>query len=209
LPGSLLVGEEDSARDITVMQRLASDRPVWVIDPVDGTANFADGREDFAVMLALVQDDDVRAGWIYAPVTDRMSYAVRGAGAFHDGRRLAKPTTENGYRGVLAVGSKGDPALGQRVQKRRDRVHPIKSVRCAGVEYMRLAQGEVDFLMFSGVMPWDHAPGAAIIQELGGHISYIDGKGYRPSRALQAGGILAARDRATWDEAYRRLLAAD
>jgi fructose-1,6-bisphosphatase/inositol monophosphatase family enzyme len=74
---------------------------------------------------------------------------------------------------------------------------------------MRLARGEVDFLMFSGTMPWDHAPGAAIIQELGGHISYIDGKGYRPSGALEAGGILAARDRATWDEVYKRLLAAD
>jgi fructose-1,6-bisphosphatase/inositol monophosphatase family enzyme len=55
-------------------------------------------------------------------------------------------------------------------------------------------------------MPWDHAPGAAIIQELDGHVGYLDGKGYRPSRALEAGGILAARDRATWDEAHRRLL---
>jgi fructose-1,6-bisphosphatase/inositol monophosphatase family enzyme len=207
MPGSLLVGEEDSARDITVMERLASHQPVWVIDPVDGTANFAEGREDFAVMLALVEHDEVLAGWIYEPVTDRMSYAVRGGGAFLSGGPLAKPTTENTYRGVLAVGSKGDPALAPRVQKRRDRVHPVKSVRCAGVEYMRLALGELDFLMFSGTMPWDHAPGAAIIQELGGYLSYIDGKGYRPSGALKAGGILAARDRATWDEAYKRLLA--
>ena len=207
MPGSLLVGEEDSARDITVMERLASHQPVWVIDPVDGTANFAEGREVFAVMLALVEHDEVLAGWIYEPVTDRMSYAVRGGGAFLDGRRLAKPTAENTYRGVLAVGMKGDPALAPRVQKRRDRVQPVKSVRCAGVEYMRLALGEVDFLMFSGTMPWDHAPGAAIVEELGGHVSYIDGKGYRPSGALQSGGILAARDRATWDEVYKRLIA--
>jgi fructose-1,6-bisphosphatase/inositol monophosphatase family enzyme len=207
LPGSLLVGEEDSARDETVMRRLASDQPVWVIDPVDGTANFAQGREEFAVMLALVEHDAVLAGWIYEPVGDRMSYAVKGAGAFHDGRRLAKPTVENTYRGVMSVGSKGDPALAPRVQKRRDRVVQIKSVRCAGIEYMRLARGEVDFLLFGGTMPWDHAPGAAIIQELGAHISYLDGKGYRPSVALESGGILAARDRATWDEVHKRLLA--
>ncbi|HVT50101.1 MAG TPA: inositol monophosphatase [Dongiaceae bacterium] len=209
MPGSLLVGEEDSARDVTVMRRLASHQPVWVIDPVDGTANFAHGREEFAVMLALVEHDQVLAGWIYEPVTDRMSYGIRGGGAFHDGKPLARPNVENTYRGILAVGIKGDPALGSRVQKRRERVHQVKSVRCAGIEYMRLARGEVDFLMFSGTMPWDHAPGAAIIQELGGHISYIDGKGYRPSGALEAGGILAARDRATWDEVYKRLLAAD
>jgi fructose-1,6-bisphosphatase/inositol monophosphatase family enzyme len=209
LPGSLLVGEEDSARDQTVMHRLASHQPIWIIDPVDGTANFAAGREEFAVMLALVEHDDVLAGWIYEPVRDRMSYAVRGGGAFDDGTRMAKPSAENTYRGVLSVGFKGDIEMAKRVQQRRDRVHAIKSVRCAGVEYMRLARGEVDFLMFSGTMPWDHAPGAAIIQELGGTVGYFDGKGYRPSGALQAGGILAARDRATWDEAYRRLLAAD
>jgi fructose-1,6-bisphosphatase/inositol monophosphatase family enzyme len=209
LPDSLLVGEEDSARDQTVMRRLASHQPVWVIDPVDGTANFAAGREEFAVMLALVEHDEVLAGWIYEPVRDRMSYAVRGGGAFHDGQRLAKPSSANTYRGVLAVGFKGDLEMAKRVQQRRDRVQPIKSVRCAGVEYMRLARGEVDFLIFSGTMPWDHAPGAAIIQELGGVISYPDGKGYRPSGALQAGGILAARDRATWDDVHKRLLADD
>lgn len=207
MPGSLLVGEEDSARDITVMQRLASDQPVWVIDPVDGTANFAEGRDQFAVMLALVERDQVLAGWIYDPVRDRMSYAARGTGAFDGGRRMTASTGENTYRGVVSVGSKGDLAMAQRVQKRRDRVTPIKSVRCAGIEYMRLARGEVDFLLFGGTMPWDHAPGAAIIQELGAHISYLDGKGYRPSVALESGGILAARDRATWDEVHKRLLA--
>jgi fructose-1,6-bisphosphatase/inositol monophosphatase family enzyme len=207
MPGSLLVGEEDCARDPDVMHRLASDQPIWVIDPVDGTANFAAGREGFCVMLALLERDEVLAGWIYDPLTDQSSYAVRGGGAWHDGRRMTAPTTDNAYRGVLAVGFKGDKAVAQRVQKRRDRVHQVKSVRCAGIEYLRLARGEVDFLMFTGTMPWDHAPGAAIIQELGGHISYLDGRGYRPSAALEAGGILAARDRATWEEAHRRLLA--
>ena len=82
----------------------------------------------------------------------------------------------------------------------------MKSIRCAGLEYLRLARGEVDFLMFSGTMPWDHAPGGAIILELGGAIGYLDGKGYKPSGAEQALGILAARDQATWDEIHHRLL---
>ena len=179
---------------------------VWVIDPVDGTANFAEGREEFCVMLALLERDQVLGGWIYDPVTDRTSYAVRGAGAWSGGQRLAPPKTPNEHRGILAVGYKGDRQMAQRVQQRRARVHQVKSIRCAGLEYLRLARGEVDFLLFGGAMPWDHAPGAAIIQELGGYISYVDGKGFRPSGALQAGGILAARDRATWDEIHHRLL---
>ena len=189
----------------TVMERLASRQPVWVIDPVDGTANFAQGREDFAVMLALVEHDAVLAGWIYEPVTDRMSYAVRGGGAFLDGRPLARPGTENSYRGVLAVGSKGDPALAPRVQKRRDRVHPVKSVRCAGVEYMRLALGELDFLMFSGTMPWDHAAGVLLFTESGGEAALMaTGAPYGP--ADLAGELLLAPDRARWNDLRARLI---
>src|SRR4051812_3196881 len=174
LPGSLLVGEEDCARDPSVMHRLGSDQPVWVIDPVDGTANFAEGKEEFCSMMALIERDQVLGGWIYDPVTDTTSYAVQGGGAWSAGKRLAAPSTANQYRGILAVGSKGDRATAQRVQQRRDRVQQVKSVRCAGLEYLRLARGEVDFLMFGGVMPWDHAPGAAIIEEIGGYISYVD-----------------------------------
>jgi fructose-1,6-bisphosphatase/inositol monophosphatase family enzyme len=99
--------------------------------------------------------------------------------------------------------------VAKQVQSRRDRVEQVKSVRCAGLEYLRLAHGDVDFLMFGGVMPWDHAPGVALIQELGGYVSYVDAKGYRPSGAETAGGILAARDKTTWDEVHRRLFGAD
>jgi fructose-1,6-bisphosphatase/inositol monophosphatase family enzyme len=209
LPGSLLVGEEDCARDPSVIRRLASDQPVWVIDPVDGTANFAEGKEAFCSMMALVERDRVLGGWIYDPVTDTTSYAVKGQGAWSAGKRLAPPAMPNQFRGVVAVGSKGDLETAKRVQQRRDRVQQVKSVRCAGLDYLRLARGELDFVMFSGVMPWDHAPGGAVIEELGGYISYFNADGYRPSRAEGATGILAARDRATWDEVHRRLLGAE
>jgi fructose-1,6-bisphosphatase/inositol monophosphatase family enzyme len=209
LPGSLLVGEEDCARDPTVMNRLDSDQPVWVIDPVDGTANFAAGREGFCCMLALVQRDKVLAGWIYDPLADISSHAVIGGGAFSGGKRLAKPSTPIVHRGILAVGSKGDRATADRILKRRDRIDPVKSIRCAGLEYLRLARGEVDFLMFSGTMPWDHAPGGAIVLELGGALGYIDQKGYRPSEVISANAILAARDQTVWDEIHHRLLGSD
>jgi fructose-1,6-bisphosphatase/inositol monophosphatase family enzyme len=209
LPGSLLVGEEDCARDPSVMRRLASSQPVWVIDPVDGTANFAEGKEEFCTMMALVERDQVLGGWIYDPVTDTTSYAVKGQGAWSAGKRLTAPTAPVQFRGVVAVGSKGDLETAKRVQQRRDRVQQVKSVRCAGLDYLRLARGELDFVAFSGVMPWDHAPGGAIIEALGGYISYFNTDGYRPSAAEGATGIMAARDRATWDEVHRRLLAAD
>jgi fructose-1,6-bisphosphatase/inositol monophosphatase family enzyme len=160
-------------------------------------------------MMALVERDQVLGGWIYDPVTDTTSYAVKGQGAWSAGKRLTPPTAPVQFRGVVAVGSKGDLETAKRVQQRRDRVQQVKSVRCAGLDYLRLARGELDFVAFSGVMPWDHAPGGAIIEELGGYISYFNTDGYRPSAAAGATGIMAARDRATWDEVHRRLLAAD
>src|ERR1041384_1783369 len=122
LPGSLLVGEEDCARDPSVIRRLASDQPVWVIDPVDGTANFAEGKEEFCSMMALVERDQVLGGWIYDPVTDTTSYAVKGQGAWSAGQRLAPPQTPIQYRGILSVGVKGNRDFAQKVQQRRDRV---------------------------------------------------------------------------------------
>ena len=55
LPGSLVVGEEGVAADPGVLEALSGDAPVWIIDPIDGTANFADGKPIFAVMVALVR----------------------------------------------------------------------------------------------------------------------------------------------------------
>src|SRR6185369_6793074 len=125
LPGSLLVGEEDCARDPSVMRRLASDQPVWVIDPVDGTANFAEGKEEFCTMMALVERDQVLGGWIYDPVTDTTSYAVKGGGVWSAGKRLAPPATPNQYRGVVSVGYKGPKEVAQHVNRRRDRVQQV------------------------------------------------------------------------------------
>src|SRR5437868_34109 len=72
LPGSVVLGEEAAAQDRSRFDLLAGDAPVWVIDPVDGTTNFARGKPGFAVIVALVQRAIVRAGWIYDPLADVM-----------------------------------------------------------------------------------------------------------------------------------------
>src|ERR1700730_15726265 len=68
LPGSLVVGEEAAAADPGVLEALAGDAPVWVIDPIDGTANFAEGKPVFAVMVALVRRGETVMAWIHDPV---------------------------------------------------------------------------------------------------------------------------------------------
>ncbi len=64
LPGSVVVGEEAVAADPQVLRHLDDAGPVWLVDPVDGTANFAAGRDPFAVMVALQRDGETAAGRI-------------------------------------------------------------------------------------------------------------------------------------------------
>lgn len=207
LPGSVVVGEEATAKNPDVMNALAEAHPVWVVDPIDGTGNFASGKEGFVSMLALIQADDILASWILHPVSGEMTIARKGEGVTIDGKRIApfaKPQVEP--QGVLAYGQRGVPGIAQMVDKRRESVTQVKSSRAAGIDYVRMGKGEIDFSFFSGIMPWDHAPGALIVRELGGHVGYIRAdESYRPSVALNAAGVLSAKSHDIWRDIHHRL----
>lgn len=206
LPGSVVVGEEATAKDPAIMQALAGAEPVWVVDPIDGTGNFASGQEGFVSMLALVQADDILASWIYHPVSGEMTVARKGAGVTINDKPVTRFTAPTEPKGVLAYGQRGVPGIAQMVDKRRASVTQVKSSRAAGIDYVRMAKGDIDFTFFSGIMPWDHAPGAMIIRELGGHIGYIRAdETYRPSQALGAAGILSAKTPEIWRDIHHRL----
>jgi len=198
MPGSTVVGEEAVAGDPSVLERLSEDRPVWVIDPVDGTANFANGIGVFAVMLAFLREGEIRAAWIHDPLGDRTAVAEAGEGAWMAGRRLAvagpKPLAE--MRGTLHASQYATPEMARQVQARRERLQAIKSLRCAGAEYLRLASGEMHFSLFTKMAPWDHAPGNLIHREAGGVALMLDGRAYDAVQPVE--GLLMAPDRASW-----------
>jgi fructose-1,6-bisphosphatase/inositol monophosphatase family enzyme len=208
LPGSVVLGEEAAAKDKSLFSLLSGDRPVWIIDPIDGTANFAEGKIEFCSMLALVQADQLLASWIHEPLPERTTCAVAGGGIQIFGPQrvisdigLARSTAGAQLRGVMAVGHKGRADLVQRTThlKAQLPIHQVRSLRCAGFDYLRLLAGELDFLLFSGVMPWDHAAGALLVREQGGLAGYLGDAGhYRASRSLEAEGVLATSRAADW-----------
>ena len=133
LPGSVVVGEEAAAADPSVIDRLDGGDPVWVIDPVDGTANFAAAKGDFGVMVSLIQGGRTLAAWIYDPRHEHMATAELGGGAWLDGVRMqvtTAPADPAELSGPLLGGSFGDLAVSRRVNQRRDRVRARKSLRC-------------------------------------------------------------------------------
>lgn len=209
LPGSMVLGEEAAAADPRILQRLDEADSLWLVDPVDGTANFAEGRPRFAVMVAYVHRGKVLSAWIHDPVNRRTAVAEQGSGAFINGRPLqvaAAPEAVREMSGTIHGSKFADKELAARVQARRHLVNAVKSLRCAGLEYIRLAAGDVDFSLFSSLWPWDHAPGVLLHAEAGGYASYLDGGAYDPAR-IRGGGLLLAPDAASWRGLYRLLIA--
>jgi fructose-1,6-bisphosphatase/inositol monophosphatase family enzyme len=208
LPGSRVVGEEGTALTPALLDDLAGGDPVWLVDPVDGTGNFAAGRPVFAVMVALVYGGEILAGWIHEPVAARTAMAEAGSGAWMAGRRLrvAPPATTGGMRGTLHVGRYGGPEIRRRVEARRAGLGAIRSLHCAGAEYLRLACGEMHYSLFTKMMPWDHAPGVVIHREAGGLARTFDGRPYEPARR-DTPGLLLTPDEASWQNLNEVLLA--
>ncbi len=190
--GSRVVAEEMADKDPTILNRLCGDAPVWVIDPVDGTANFAAGRPVFAVIVAYIQGAATRAGWILDVLADEMAVAEEGSGAFVDGTRLhaagAAPLAE--MTGYVGARLRRDPEVAARLG-------PIRVSRCSGRDHVDLALGALHYALYRRALPWDHAAGALIHLEAGGYNATIGGTPYRPDGTPEQ-GLLLAPDRDAW-----------
>jgi fructose-1,6-bisphosphatase/inositol monophosphatase family enzyme len=197
LPGSEVLGEEAAAKSPELLGLIAGEAPVWVVDPLDGTHNFANGIAQFCVILALTKAGETRAAWIHDPVADRTVMAERGGGTWEAGKqlRVAAPSPIANMRGAIYAKA-GRPGVSPNLDAARGKFAATFNRRCAGYEYLSLARAESHFTLFSRLYPWDHAGGALIHAEAGGYNACWDGTPYRPTR--HAGGILLAPDAASW-----------
>ncbi|MFV0286862.1 MAG: inositol monophosphatase family protein, partial [Demequina sp.] len=181
---------------------LVTEPAAWTVDPVDGTWNFAHGKVDYAVMVARVVGGEAADGWILQPETGDLFGAQRGQGAWvvrgADAAReplapltgAARPLAQ--LRGVAIARFLPD-GLAEGVAGLGDDVAEVLPPRmCAGWDYWDLATGATDFLLWSRAKPWDHAPGVAVVRELGYAARYLDGSDYRPD--LPSAPFLVARE---------------
>jgi fructose-1,6-bisphosphatase/inositol monophosphatase family enzyme len=210
-PGSILIGEESVEKDRSLLAAIDGDAPVWIVDPVDGTKNFAEGSDRFCVMAALTLRGETIASAIHQPVDGRTAVAARGEGAWmltggdRTRLRVADPAPIGAVEGSFNFRFFPDevrPGLRERANAVLGDRHYRRG--CAGFDYIQLALGRWHFAVYWKNMPWDHAPGLLIHQEAGGVSGRFDGRPYRP-RDLQ-GGILAATDRGGWDEIMAQVI---
>ncbi len=209
-PAALFIGEESVAADKALLDKLDEADLAIVVDPIDGTANFAAGLPLFGVMAAVIFKGETVAGMIYDPVGDDLMVAERGSGSFQQ--------TKAGERRRLKVadGVPLDQSIGcvsatyyppQERAAMLARLSAIKIVanyRNAGHEYRLLASGGAHLALYSMVMPWDHLPGTLLVTEAGGHVAMSDGSPY--AAAVRTGTLLSACDEDVWHAARDALL---
>ncbi|RVT89135.1 inositol monophosphatase family protein [Sphingomonas crocodyli] len=196
LPGSRVVGEEAASIDPTVVDRIGQGT-CWIIDPLDGTNNFTEGKSPFAIMIGLTIDGAREAGWILDPVTGRMCHAVRGEGCLVDGERVR--SRQSGALPKAAIATYFMPPDRQEDVRRRaeGKMEIVAIPRCAGEQYPRLFLGANDIALFERTHPWDHAAGALMLEEAGGKIARHDGSPYRLD--VPGTGAIAASTPEMWD----------
>jgi fructose-1,6-bisphosphatase/inositol monophosphatase family enzyme len=201
-PQANFVGEEGVAADERKLASVGSADLSIVVDPIDGTANFASGAPLFAVMAAVVWKGETVAGIIYDPLGDDFVVAEKGAGAFlkrADGEAIRQSyATPVALADMVGMASSASlPTAAKRaLLVRLAEVKVIGNFRCAGHEYRLAGTGHLHFNLYHKLMPWDHLGGALIVEEAGGYVRRLDGSAYLPSHT--EGGLLCATDADRW-----------
>lgn len=189
-PGCVVVGEEATAANPDLPLAVGEAEHLFVVDPVDGTKNFVNGKAEFGVMVAELRHLEPTRCWIWQPIRQQRWYAEKGAGITCNGTLLAPTQTEDTH----LVGASGNPDDAGEYPEAT--VNPAQWA-CA-VDYPMLAAGEVDFLVYRSLNAWDHVPGLVMINEIGGQARLIDGSPYT-GRKLSAPGFIATRDPESFD----------
>lgn len=197
-PDDGFLGEESGA------ERGASEI-TWVVDPIDGTVNYAYGIPHYAVSIAAVSGTPSPGEWqlevgvVHNPVSGELFRATRGGGAWLGGRRL-QVSTVGDAGALLATGFGYDPATHAADLERVRTVMPLaRDLRRAGAASLDLAfvaAGRLDGYFEHGLHPWDHAAGGLLVQEAGGVIGGEQGGRPGYEMTIAAGPELFDRLRA-------------
>lgn len=167
----------------------------WIVDPLDGTTNYAHGYPCFCVSIALERAGEVIIGVVYDPTRDEMFAAERGAGATLNGRPMRVSAIDDLNRALLCTGFPYDVReRGEFARHFTNFIMHAQAVRrdgSAALDLAYVASGRFDGFWEEGLRPWDVAAGALLVEEAGGRVSRYDGAPF----SITTPPILASNNR--------------
>jgi myo-inositol-1(or 4)-monophosphatase len=188
-PGDRVIAEEGGGQE--------GDGATWFVDPLDGTTNFAHGLPFFCVAIGRVVGGRVDLGVVHAPVLDATFTAVRGGGAFCNGKRLAVSDAATLDRAVLGTGFPSDRATSPdnnfaQFMAVKLKVRGVRRYGSAALDLAMVAAGTFDGYWEMKLKPWDLAAGSLLVEEAGGKCTDWHGEPLRLERgaALASNGVL-------------------
>ncbi len=222
LPGSKVLGEEAFAADSGLLTQFSGESPVWIIDPLDGTKAFVAGDPVFGVIVALAEQNQTIAGWLYDPTSDEFVSAEKSAGAFFQGKKLRvldeKPSIldeKTRFLGAKRI-EKMVGTLGSRVRDAYEASPRAKEASACQPTWHRMLSACHDYaslvvqephfarrrppMHFHGTYctctPWDNAAGVLIHAEAGGYSAHWNDEPFAPNHYGR--GLLSAPDKESW-----------
>ena len=168
----------------------------WIIDPLDGTTNYAHGYPCFSVSIALEQEGTIMAGVVYDPMREELFSAQKGQGAFLNEKKISVSVTDTLLKSLLATGFPYDRKVSEKNNMNyfRDLLMASQEVRrdgSAALDLCSVASGRFDGFWELKLKPWDVAAGSLVVTEAGGMVTDLSGK----KVDLHAEEILASNGR--------------
>jgi myo-inositol-1(or 4)-monophosphatase len=154
---------------------------LWVIDPLDGTTNFAHGLPIFSVSIGVMKKDEIIVGVVYDVMQNIFYSAEKGGGAFANGKKIKVSNNDNLGLGVLVTGfpyniaDNPDKAF-QRFETLTRKARAVRRLGSAAIDFCYVAQGVFDGFWEVSLHPWDMCAGKLIVEEAGGLVTDFNGK---------------------------------
>ena len=155
-------------------------RPVWILDPVDGTTNLIHDFKNSALSLALYAEGKVQLGIVYQPYTEEFFIAVRGKGAFCNGAPIHVSSVSKMEESLISIGtSPYHHELAEENFRNFKNIFlhcaDIRRIGSAAIELAWVACGRIEVFFERNLKPWDYAAGLLLVEEAGGEITDFDG----------------------------------
>ncbi|HEV2298532.1 MAG TPA: inositol monophosphatase family protein [Candidatus Acidoferrales bacterium] len=203
-PGHAILGEEGGAVGTTAAKYQ------WLVDPLDGTTNFAHGFPVFAVSIGLLENGEPLVAAVYNPVTREMFTAMRGEGAYRGRKRIHVSAVGTLSKSLLATGFPSH----KRTQNPNIhyyweftlRSHGVRRAGSAALDLCSVACGQFEGFWEFGLKPWDTGAGMLLVREAGGTVSDFSGQPYSPGdpELLASNGLVHEEMRALASEIKAR-----
>lgn len=151
-----------------------NEEALWVIDPIDGTTNFARGLPIFCVSIALVKEKEVQLGVVFNPITNECFFAEKGRGAYLNDKRITVSNKRDLSESIIFVDSscsKKDKEIGAQVISNLNKFCSTRIIGSMALGLCYVAKGSVEGLLDVGAEFWDYAAGIILVKEAGGKVT--------------------------------------